>query len=1361
MKTAKRKITAFTAGIVLLLTAMFGFVLFAARPARANAAELTAGSEGDYDVVVYGATSAGVTAAIAAKREGANVLLISQNSFIGGLTASGLGATDMANKNVVGGISYEFYNRVYEYYKDNSAWTSETEKAYYEALGNGIYGGKNDSLAMQWVFEPKVAQKIFADMLIEEQVPVIFNEPIDLRDGVETEEGRITAIVSESGKRFTAKVFIDCSYEGDLMALAGVTYTVGREGNDEYGETMNGVLPNNNEYAAVSPYIVEGDPDSGLLPFIEDKDLGVKGDADSRVQAYCFRFTLSTDPENRVPITRPANYHPEWYETRARILQNNPSAGCELTQNRMPNNKTDTNHADFVGMSYEYADGDYLSRKNIEDDHRDYVLGMLYFYAYDERVPQAIRDEMRTYGLARDEFTDNGNFPIQIYLREGRRMVSDYVMKESDVIQTSVPGVIQKTTAPHSVGQGFYWFDSHRVAYFAVPTPDGAVYQTDGNFWSSRRDYPISYESVRPKKEECVNLYVPVCLSSTHAAYGSIRMETTYMIVGESVGTAAAMSAANMKSNADFCVQDLDYASLAVKLSQNGQLLGDIVADDLSTGALTVLKLNIAGLADAETLGVLQTAFAENAIDTPERVGAVRTVLVNAAQRIVKTSTVETALSVLNKFGIIGNVSSWQSLFADPLPASLPVENALSVFDKAVAFFATESPLGYITDWVNYFYDNGIIDAELRDYFDENGISGKSCDGAHLSKIGIALAKTLDPFVTDGDGAYQTLFNAKIVTSTGWQKIFNGEAGQAGSYVNSMLRTAYAYFTEHEDDWKGVRIGVVILDYLTANGIVDESEYVTVLRATADTATLAADTAKAIALRAAQRFDVTATEDTALDILRNLEIDVSGMAVAWDGAAVSGESLRPFLTAVQAKVEQTPPGEPLDESVMAYFVALGIATQDDADYFNENAVSGKSADRARLMAMLEKVSSRVAASGNIVEKLFAAGAIDEKTKDALMAGAELSTVNGAFANLALTDVCAYIRANGEKLSTDNLALLQKENIVTQDGLATVEAQISQFGYPQKETVTTLFIGLAKRVDSTVTDIDAALSVLKDFNAVTNIENWQGILSGEDSVVGKDCLNATNIACKFISGALADYEYLAEKGYITAEQKTYFIHHGNNSNTAEVAKLRELFVAIAKPLDSTVTTAEEAVNALKTAKIISNTAAWLAIVNSTEQTVTVADLVNLVEKTVDEIIRRELTAGAEELSDELLTYFTEKGYIAGNSFNAAWFKAQAIKGNSVANKGETKNMLVRAFKGVFGNSGLTAGNIVTKLKRGDNGIQGTPFTFSDDLTENATMQAFWCDEVLPNTGDKIPTIDGEKLRVLMVRIYDYLTAKEAA
>lgn len=1339
-----KKITAFI--IAACITLPVALKIF---PTGTKAeAALIVGEEGSYDVVVYGATSAGVTAAIAAKREGADVLLVSQTSHLGGLTSSGLGATDMANKNVVGGISWEFYNRIYEYYKDDAAWVSETRDDYFGlGIDGAIYGGKSDSLGMQWVFEPKVAFEIFEEMLIDEGVPVIFDEPIDLTNGVVKADGRITEIVSESGKRFQAKVFIDCSYEGDLMAEAGVTYTVGREANSEYGETMNGILPNDNEYENVSPYIVEGDPDSGLLPFIEDSSLGLKGDADGRVQAYCFRFTLTTDPENMIPISKPENYHPEWYETRARILQANPNAGCELTQNRMPNNKTDTNHADFVGMSYEYADGDYLSRKNIEDDHRDYALGLLYFYAYDERVPLSVREEMRKYGLAKDEFTDNGNFPVQIYLREGRRMVSDYVMKESDVISASVPGVIAKTTAPHSVGQGFYWFDSHRVAYYKVTSSIGDGYQTDGNFWSSRRDYPISYESIRPKKEECTNLYVPVCLSSTHAAYGSIRMETTYMILGESAGTAAAMSAAEMESDPDFCVQELEYTKLAIKLAENGQLLGDIVVDDLSSGEISVLRLNVLGLIDGETAEVLYTAMKEG-IDTSERVDAVRQTLVAAANRIVPGTSSENALTVLNKFGIISNTAAWEKLFSDTPPATLVVGNVTAVFDKVTAFFANESTVGYITDWVNYFYDNGIINEELRAYFDDHAVAGRTCSGERVGAIAVAIARTLDPSVTDGNAALQIFINTGITSNSAlWQPVFNAEKDESGGTVGTLLKNVYVYLTEHEALWKDIRIGVAEMDRLAEKGIVSEQDYANILRATAEDASLVSEAAKKVIVNAARYFAPSATEDIALDVLSELGVEISGVVTAMDGNSVSGVAMKSFLLSLAEKVKNTPVVEPLPSEIMQSFLSLGLVSAEDATYFDGNAVSGGNVNGVKLIELSSRISARISAEGTTsIEKLLNVGILDEESAAALSDGGE--TVSGGIANRVIRNLYVYVSQNNEKISDEYLQILQKENIVTVEEAELAKTDFSRFGSVDATFAESVFIKMARRIDKTVSSRSDALAVLQSINAVSKTETWEAALSGDGKISGLDGMNIVNIGCKFISEILADYEYLAEKGYITEEAATYFILHGNNSNKASGTKIVELLIALAKPLDSSVADGTTAVAVLKSNGIVGNDAVWLAIVDNPESEVTVVNLVNLIDKITDKIRQLDAAEGEiAELPDKVLAWFVEKGYIKEGNYGASYFKENAKVGGGTLNQGETQNMLIRAFRGVTGLSSAT-GTTLT------NAITASGFTFSDDETENGELSAYWYARI----ETKNP-VDGEMLRVLMVRIYEYMN-KEA-
>lgn len=1330
---------------MILTLGLFSPVALGLMPKSAEkpvAEELVIGSEGSYDVVVYGATSAGVTAAIAAKREGADVLLISQNEHIGGLTSSGLGATDMANKNVVGGISWEFYNRIYEYYKSDAAWTSETREEYFGIVGNGaIFGGKDDALKMQWVFEPKVAQQVFKEMLIDAGVPVVFNEPLDLDGGVNTADGRIVSVASESGKTYEAKVFIDCSYEGDLMAEAGVEYTVGREANATYGETMNGILPNLNEYTAVSPYVVEGDPDSGLLPFIEDASLGAKGEEDGRVQAYCFRFTLSTDPDNRLPITKPENYHPEWYETRARLLQSNPKAGSELTQNRMPNNKTDTNHADFVGMSYEYANGDYLSRKNIMDDHRDYVLGLLWFYAYDERVPLSVREEMRTYGLAKDEFTENGNFPIEIYLREGRRMVSDYVMKESDVIQNAVPDVIQKTTAPHSVGQGFYWFDSHRVAYYMVSSSLGDGYQTDGNFWSTRRDYPISYESIRPKKEQCENLFVPVCLSSTHAAYGSIRMETTYMIVGESAGTAAAMCAREMASDPEFCVQDLDYATLAATLSFNGQKLGDIVADDLSGGDLVVLKLNVLGLIDVSEAQTLRAAV-NDGFNSEERVRAVQKTLVAAANRIVSGTGTDGALKVLNKYGIIANASAWKKVFADPLPASLPVENVVSIFNKVADFFKNESPLGYISNWVEYFYEQDIIDEETRTYFDDNAIGGKSADGVKTQALLIALARTIDASVSSGEEALQVFINTKITgNSAVWEPVFRGESENvSGSSLNGLLKNAYSYLKNNEDKIFGKRIGVATLDFLFKKSLFAAEEYSNLLKATEDGKSADGMQVKGLIVGAAEYFNADATEADALGVLQTIGVNVGGVAGAMNGESVAGADLRAFLRSLASVIRSTPVIEPLPPEVTGYFKEYGILETTDCENLTENAVAGKTVEVARLNVLLSRISNRIAVSGETsVEKLVTAGVIDADEAIVLSG----LTIEGGAANEIIRKIFAYAKDNNRTVSADDLALLTGKNILSAAERVTAEKVFSTFGYADPAFAKKTFLGLAAVIDPTATELTSALAVLKDINAIVNAEAWSGLLSGTVSVSGQDCMSIVNWCCKFIGGALADYTYLVEKEYITSETATYFIRHGNNSNTAAGDKIAELLIALAVPMDETATDGAKAVAALKENGIISNEAPWIAIINDPAKDVTVQNLINLVEKAVDKLVQLELQAGGvAELSDTVLDWLVSQGYIVEGNYGKEYFRTNAKTGGAL-NQGETRNLVIRAFRGISGKAGATGAAL-------NKAVDATDFTFSDDRTEDATLREYWYGLVLAKK-----TVDGEMLRVLLNRIYEYM------
>jgi hypothetical protein len=477
------------------------------------------------------------------------------------MTSSGLGATDINNRRGIGGIAREFYGQVYRHYESAKSWVSQTPETYDRLLGTRFWFGRDEELKIRWMFEPKVAAAIYLDMLSEAGVEVIRNERLALgaEDAVVKKDGRIVGIRMESGKVYVADLYIDAGYEGDLMALAGVSYTSGREANSQYGEKTNGVFDNGPlEGGGISAYNVSGNPESGLLPYVLPNAPGEKGEADHRVQAYCYRFTLSSDPDNQLPIEKPEGYDPMLHELLARRFAANPKLTLDdiLTLTPIPNRKTDTNHVDFVGANYAYANGHYADRERIEAEHRAFTLGTLWFLANDERVPELVRADMRGWGLAADEFTDNGGFPVQIYVREGRRMVSDYVMTEMSVKQRS---------APESVGLGTYYFDSHYVSHYAR---DGQVH-LEGTFWEDDELlYPISYQSIRPKREECSNLLLPVTLSSSHAAYGSIRMEPVYMVLGQSAAIAASLCL-----ELGVSVQDLPYEALRGKLLETGQVL--------------------------------------------------------------------------------------------------------------------------------------------------------------------------------------------------------------------------------------------------------------------------------------------------------------------------------------------------------------------------------------------------------------------------------------------------------------------------------------------------------------------------------------------------------------------------------------------------------------------------------------------------------------------------------------------------------------------------------------------------------------------------------------------------------------------
>jgi hypothetical protein len=524
-----------------------------------------------YDLVVYGGTSGAVAAAVQAKHMGKSVVVVCPDTHLGGLSSGGLGWTDTGNKAVIGGVSREFYHRIWQHYQDEKAWAWQDQVSY----GNKGQGTKaiDGEQRTMWIFEPHTAESVYDAWVKELDIPVHRNEWLDRnpKTGVTKEGSRIRSIRMLSGKAFQGRMFIDATYEGDLMATAGIDYHVGRESKDQYDEQWNGVqtgvLHHRHHYGAVSkpisPYRIPGDPNSGVLPRISTAPPGDYGAGDRRIQAYCFRMCLTDHPDNRIPFPKPDGYDVDQYALLLRIFD----AGWRETFHKfdpIPNRKTDTNNhgpfsTDNIGFNYDYPDGSYDRRKEIIHEHEVYQKGLMYFIANDPRVPEEVRTKMASYGLSKDEFKDNGGWPHQIYVRESRRMVGSFVMTENELLK--------RRPTPQSVGMGSYAMDSHNVQRYI--TPEGTV-QNEGDIGvSTRGPYEIAYGSLVPKKEQCENLLVPVCVSSSHIAFGSIRMEPVFMILGQSAATAAMMclDADNM------AVQDLPYEQLRSRLLKDGQVL--------------------------------------------------------------------------------------------------------------------------------------------------------------------------------------------------------------------------------------------------------------------------------------------------------------------------------------------------------------------------------------------------------------------------------------------------------------------------------------------------------------------------------------------------------------------------------------------------------------------------------------------------------------------------------------------------------------------------------------------------------------------------------------------------------------------
>ncbi len=517
------------------------------------------------DVIIYGGTAAAVIAGVEVARSGKSVIIVSPDKHLGGLTSGGLGFTDTGDKSVIGGLAREFYHKIWLHYNMDKAWKWQKKSEYgNKGQGTPAIDGENRTM---WIFEPHVAEKVFEDFIRDYKITVYRDEWLDREAGVKTQNKKITSISTLSGKVFQGKVFIDATYEGDLMAASNVKYTVGREACSVYNEKWNGVqngVYHHGHYfkSKIDPYVVPGKAESGLLPFISSAKIAPNCSGDNKIQAYCFRLCMSNCKENLRPFEKPERYDPDKYELLARVF----ASGWNEWFSKfdvIPNKKTDTNNhgpfsSDYIGMNYDYPDANYERRREIIEDHKNYQKGLLYFVSHDKRVPEKIRQEMQAWGLAKDEFVDNDNWPHQLYIREARRMKGVYVTTENDVLGTRV--------VPDPIGMGSYTMDSHNIQRFVN---DEGFVQNEGDVGiHPGKPYQISYGSIIPKKEECVNLVVPVCVSASHIAYGSIRMEPVFMILGQSSGVAAVLAINNKTS-----VQDVPYNRLKKNLFSKGQIL--------------------------------------------------------------------------------------------------------------------------------------------------------------------------------------------------------------------------------------------------------------------------------------------------------------------------------------------------------------------------------------------------------------------------------------------------------------------------------------------------------------------------------------------------------------------------------------------------------------------------------------------------------------------------------------------------------------------------------------------------------------------------------------------------------------------
>ena len=498
-----------------------------------------------YDLLVYGGTAGGIITAVSAAREGLHVVLLEPGRHLGGMATGGLSRTDFGKKDVIGGYALEFYWRVGQKYQLNR---------FAQSLG--------------WYYEPHIGEQVFTEMLREAKVEVLMGKRLHEGNGVTKTGAAITSVTSEDGRKFEARMFADCSYEGDLMAQAKVSYTWGREAASQYNESLAGVRDRTPFHQFLVP-IKARDENGKLLPEILGEPKGATGSADRKVQAYNFRMILTNQAANRIPFPKPPNYDPHRYELLARLLKANaerlgrPPVFHELDLIALiPNSKADFNNqgpfsTDYIGKSWDYPNANYAARKRIWDDHIHYTQGFFYFLGHDSQVPGSLAAEVNSWGLPKDEYQDTNGWPHQLYIRESRRMIGDFILTQKD-LQTEL-------TKPDPIGMGSYNSDSHNVQ--RIVNAGGNV-ENEGDMQVPVKPYQIPYRIIVPRAAEASNLLVPVCFSASHVAYSSARMEPQYMIIGQAAGVAAAMSLHDGKP-----VADIDTRALTAKLIAQGAMM--------------------------------------------------------------------------------------------------------------------------------------------------------------------------------------------------------------------------------------------------------------------------------------------------------------------------------------------------------------------------------------------------------------------------------------------------------------------------------------------------------------------------------------------------------------------------------------------------------------------------------------------------------------------------------------------------------------------------------------------------------------------------------------------------------------------